>query len=494
MKFSDHRLCSDLNLSWKKQYFSLLGIDFSINLSEMVNLNFNKKLLEIQNDLRSWSRRNLTVLGKITVIKSCILSKLVHLFLVLPSPPPDFLQLLERVCFKFIWDGKNDKISRNLLIQDYDMGGCKMVHIKSFIKSLKISWLKKLISSDFEMWQNILFENSTLKPHNNLVHFGNKFFDLCSKNIQNLFWKEVFSISSELIRNNLVKTANLPYEPLWYNSNISIDRKPVFYKSWYMRNIVYIYDLLDEDGYLMSYDLFCTKYGFSPPFTEFYGLKNSMRAFLDDSKNNSFSVILPTPPQFFADILFCQKPNKIIYKQLVKIFYTKPLFETKWETKLDFLPCENWWRKAHLNSIIFTIETKLKWFQIRLTHRLISTNTFLLKIGVATSHLCTFCKKVPEDLIHIYWLCKATKLFWTSVESWYLQKCNVSLNLNSTEVIFGKFDAKIILNLFLVLAKYHIYTSRLKNTFPIPANPWNQKIGRFLRKKQNMWVVSYFIC
>ena len=71
-KDSNDRLCEEFPLVWSKDPFTLLGIIFSINLSEMEKLNFDKKLHEIKNLMISWSRRRLTSFGKKTVIKSVI--------------------------------------------------------------------------------------------------------------------------------------------------------------------------------------------------------------------------------------------------------------------------------------------------------------------------------------------------------------------------------------------------------------------------------------
>ena len=39
----------------------------------------------------------------------------------------------------FIWDNKRPKIQYNTLVQDYHMGGQKMLHIESFCKASKIT-------------------------------------------------------------------------------------------------------------------------------------------------------------------------------------------------------------------------------------------------------------------------------------------------------------------------------------------------------------------
>ena len=43
------------------------------------------------------------------------------------------------------WNGKDDKIIRYVMINDFGVGGLKMIDISSFNKSLKITWIKKNI-------------------------------------------------------------------------------------------------------------------------------------------------------------------------------------------------------------------------------------------------------------------------------------------------------------------------------------------------------------
>ena len=86
----------------------------------------------------------MSIIGKIQVIKSLAVSKLVHLLTTLPTPDDIFVKELETLFFSFIWGGKGDKIARKTIINDIEDGGLKMTDIRSFAKALKISWVKKV--------------------------------------------------------------------------------------------------------------------------------------------------------------------------------------------------------------------------------------------------------------------------------------------------------------------------------------------------------------
>ena len=57
------------NLCWEDQTFTILGIKFSFNLSDMVELNYNAKIDAIRKLFDNWSKRILTPLGKIRSLK-----------------------------------------------------------------------------------------------------------------------------------------------------------------------------------------------------------------------------------------------------------------------------------------------------------------------------------------------------------------------------------------------------------------------------------------
>ena len=79
-------------LNWGINRFKLLGITFDTDLDNMLTLNFCDRLSNIKTKINYWNRRNLTPLGKITVIKSLLLSNLDHLFNSHPKPDDKILK------------------------------------------------------------------------------------------------------------------------------------------------------------------------------------------------------------------------------------------------------------------------------------------------------------------------------------------------------------------------------------------------------------------
>ena len=89
--------------------------------------------------ISKWSKRKLTLPGKITVIKSLALSKFVHLFLALPNPPGALVKRLNKLFFSFLWNKGPDRIKRKFIIKDLEKGGLRMIQIDAFIAALKVT-------------------------------------------------------------------------------------------------------------------------------------------------------------------------------------------------------------------------------------------------------------------------------------------------------------------------------------------------------------------
>ena len=62
---------------------SMLGVWFSIDPEATATLNYNEKLDKVRNVLSCWKYRRLTLIGKITVLKSLVASQLVYVLSLL---------------------------------------------------------------------------------------------------------------------------------------------------------------------------------------------------------------------------------------------------------------------------------------------------------------------------------------------------------------------------------------------------------------------------
>ena len=137
-------LCSDLNLALENETFNLLGVTFSKNLADMVDLNYSKQIEHIESLFKCYSKRFLTHIGKIVVIKFGI-TKINHLIMSLPNLSEETIQKIQNLCFICLRNNGPDKVKRNCGVKSYMMGGLKMLDAKNFTTSLKATWLRRLL-------------------------------------------------------------------------------------------------------------------------------------------------------------------------------------------------------------------------------------------------------------------------------------------------------------------------------------------------------------
>ena len=169
---SNVKLCEDVGFEWGTKEFCTLGVNFSVNVEHIWSLNTDKKMLEIQRLLTRWRKRDLTIIGKITVIKSLALSKLVHLLIALPDPPNKFVVDITKLFYDFIWKGGPDRVKREILSQEYDKGGLKMINIEHFSAALKLTWIRKYFTKS-DTWLEPL--NRLCRQHPSMWQLGSSY-------------------------------------------------------------------------------------------------------------------------------------------------------------------------------------------------------------------------------------------------------------------------------------------------------------------------------
>ena len=140
-------LAPERNFRWQKDKAKSLGIWFSTDPNNAVFLNYKEKLEKIITILSNWKYRRLTLTGKITVLKSLVASPLVYVSAPLCTNEI-IIKEINKLFDLFLWDGKNDKIKRDIMINNYPDGDLKMIDIHSFNKTLKTTWIKKYLDTE----------------------------------------------------------------------------------------------------------------------------------------------------------------------------------------------------------------------------------------------------------------------------------------------------------------------------------------------------------
>ena len=222
-KFCNDILIPDSNFNWNTIRFTLLGINFDVDLHNIPKLNYDPKLVKIKSILNQWGKRHITPIGKITVLKTLVLPLLNHILMSIPNPSTAYCKELEKLFSSFVWNGPSHRVKKDVLVKTYEEGGLKMVHLKSFFTSLKLFWIRQLLSKNMELGNFI--------PNFELIKFtscGTEYINILLKSLKNKFWIDVFKAWIEL-QNSCTQSDVTVDAPLFFNSMILIGGKTYFH-------------------------------------------------------------------------------------------------------------------------------------------------------------------------------------------------------------------------------------------------------------------------
>ena len=461
-RYSKDKLDIKEDFIWGATEFSFLGIMFSVNLSKMVDLNFELVAFEIETIVNRWKNRHLTPLGKVTVIKTLLLPKLTHLFMSIPSPNVDFILKMNKTFYNFIWDGKPDKVSRDLLCKGYLEGGLKMINLKHFIKSLKLTWLRRIYVNVDAPWIKLAISNTG--PRNKLLFMGPQWSYKCAGNTTNIFWKDVLFAWGDFMT-KLFECCE-PYEnicgPLWYNQENS--HALLFEPSLYQKGIISPIDLLTKDGNILTLEEIHTLFNSPINFLTYHRIYSTVKNYLQKIKPTDQSFEKPFMLPQIKVLTKSSQGSKDLYNILVRKG-TKQAhnYITKWTGILKIDLDKIYWTTAHKICFHTICDNTLIWFQYRVIHRLLGTKQYLHKIHYTDSSLCSLCSNDPETMVHLFLECEISKIFWENVQIWLMRKGDVILSLDLVDILFGKqettgfYSPCFCLNVIYIVGKYYIY-------------------------------------
>ena len=181
-------------------------------------------------------------------------------------------------------------------------------------------------------------------------------------------------------------------------------------KSLFNLGIVFIYDLLDANGNIYSFDYIKSVLKSKINFVEYAGLKKAIqerKALLQDFVKPPLPIIPATIAIFFKD----KKGCKDMYRLLVNNNKCKIKSISKWEeSEVQFTELE--WENIFELPFKVSQESKLWWLQFRILHRLFPYNYYLHRLKLVDSQLCAFCKRDLETIDHLFVECPCVKELW----------------------------------------------------------------------------------
>ena len=474
--------CSSLNINLSKTEILRIGDapdgDFRHNLNfvDVINVlgtyvgidsysaqvkKAEEMLSSLQFILNMWKMRNLTIFGKIQIIKSFGISKFMYLFssVILPKW---FLKKMESMFFKFIWNGP-DKIRRNVMIQDLSDGGIKMVDVLSAASAQQLYWIQRIREADKQGWFQIL--QYYLKKNGGLFMFNcNYSHKMINGNIPKFYRVILEQWASLNVRNREDSTK---FQIIWNNRQLQVNQDMIFFRKLFLKRIVFFNDILTEGGQLKQMDEM--KRLFNLDANDYFRLQGVYYSLSEmkipkiiyarEFQNDVISSII-LPPEL---IHFTHLRSKHFYDILVAEKYEQPVSTFRIKNRYDISDKEL--SLARLFIVSTTIDVKYREFQFKVINNILNLNYKLYKMKLIDSPLCSLCNLENETTEHLFWNCSMIQDFWNQLGR-VLDMFDFSI-LTEKTVILGLLTKDCSLfNFILLVAKKTIYLSRFKSVKP----------------------------
>ena len=271
--------------------------------------------------LNSWKRRKLTLIGKIHIVKTLRLSKLIYSASVLEMSKHT-VERINKIIFNFLWDGKPAKIKKKTIIAEKRHGGLKMIDFEIMERSLKLAWIKRIAENNLAAWK--IIPEQALSQYGGFAFFSQCQYDINFCDLQNLpeFYRTILSYwqNFKLLTDDEKAAQN---QIIWNNRNSLVDGKPIMYKAWLKKGIIHIKDLINEDSNFLSLTDLKAKFNLEVPFTVYYGLVNAIPASWKENIQNTDVA----PSEVVPSLLL--PSTKIAYSTILGKSYSVPTAESK---------------------------------------------------------------------------------------------------------------------------------------------------------------------
>ncbi len=426
------------DINWPDKPIRCLGIYIGYNKDDIIKKNWDEKIEKMVHTLNAWKYRNLTLLGKILIIKSLAISQLIF-SATNTAIPSTVVSEINKILYKFIWNS-NDKIKRNTLIGLKSDGGLQMIDTQSLFEAIKAAWVTRIIDASQANWNILskLYMEKLGSPSLILYMTFNKVFSPLLTIPD--FYREVFVAYNKSKLPPLIHNADtLLNQVIWGNRQLTIRKgrqtsSMLYFRNWIDSNIIWVKDLKIANGKIDQQYIYSKLTRKANWFSEYMQVMKALQPY-------KHMFIVDNIPQALHDmpsLSICENETiheigglktKFFYKLLLSQKFEKPHMEMKWRDTFNLGPETEFTRTYH-SKIITIRETKLSEFNYKILNGILPCATNLMRWKIETSNKCWFCQDI-ESMLHLLFYCPKNKIVWDRLNA------SLSCNITAREIVLG---------------------------------------------------------
>lgn len=454
--------------------------------------NFAPKLAKIDNICDSWSNRNMSLKGKITVINALVTSILQYPCACSPSPPRLTVNFKRKVT-DFIWNFKPSRIAYTLLIQPITTGGLKLADLESRIFACHVKWINFLWYNPDSILANICLQAT--KQHDMRTVILAKTDWSKKMNPVYSFLSQIFHTWAKFHVAEPSTTHSVLNEVIWNNDFLKLEERFQMCSKWKQAGIKTVKDLLhSSESRFLTHEELNLQYGLNSTFIEVLQIRAILPCKWKRLITTSTINDAPLPTMELADksqVNTHDASSKRLYSYFIEYKVTKVSSQLKWETVFHTPQQERdeFWNKGYSLPFKTVRETKIQAFQYKVLHRLLPCNKYLKIIKVKEEDTCISCPEV-DTLEHFLFLCPRVQAFWKGITQWLAREADLHFNITTEEYLFGfqqKSPHTIVINTITLYAKFYTYKQNLYHNGEL-------SVLNFLRELRTKLHMESFLC
>ncbi len=400
---------------------------------------------QIQKLLDVWRTRKLTLQGKILVLKTIALPKIIYPISML-SIPDNLVTNINKLFFNFLW-GRKDKIKRLTIIDSVENGGLNMIDIESHVAAIKASWVPRIFNDTDNIWKKIpkyYIGKATCGVISSMSFIKAEQFPRLG-NIPEFYQEVILGYCKANHPNKIKNKSDLYNTPLWGNRLLLNKGKCLFSNSFIKSGIKIVSDILLHDGRINP-----TIYNKLETKSHYFQIMADIIVAL-----KPYNVLRYSTQQLNVE----QRNKKMInqkckwfYNQIVQQKYVKNKSMQKWSNNFGF---DIEYKYVYHNKIKDCFDTKLAEFHYKLFCGIIACGYNLYKWKKIDSSACNYCGNHIHNEQHMLIDCPYIHDVWDSVKSCFDtevtmetivigHKGNTALNFITTLISFLLYKKSMI--------------------------------------------------
>ena len=467
------------------QQVKILGIYFTLDWKIKEEMNYKEILSKIKRLLGWWKQRDLTLTGKVHLMKTYALSKL-NFVSSLISVPNWVMAEIEKVTFEFLWKGK-DRIKRNIIVQDYEYGGVRMMNYKLFVKAQRISWLGRLLYGRKNMGWKLFFDFCCKS-------IGGRFIFLCNYELSRLnlsipqFYHDILKAWEEL---KVGRETEEMLNPIIFSNKKILLKGKMFFIAQFFEKGIYRVDHLLENGRIKPAHKFLNLGFNSNELVMIIDIYNAIpNNFKNEEALNKFQNV--DLENYDIELKFIgQKVNlrgvhsRIIYDVFVNDLQNHYSLKIKdGQNNFEFTQQEI--KKIFVRPRSTTLLGKHREFQFMLLHGIAYTKEQLFRFGFVESSNCTFCQQETETYKHLFMTCGKVEEVWKEIITYYDLFEIRNMDWKDIHVgLAGSSNRIKFVNSLIIFLKYIIFKSRSEGKLA-PFHVIQNKLREYMEEEKKI--------